>query len=362
MNRAIRFRGIIRDDAAQALTEFAIVIPVVLLFFFAMLQYFEIVRVGQLGNYAAFQAARVYAVRAAVEGDEQARKTAINAAALALAPVAHFVPGELAGSSASLTPHRRGLLALGEGFIVARLFRLNPKLGGGSISITTSGNPKQVDVAINYPQPIYVPGLAELWGLTAGRDSIHKDLRPLSEDLGGLPGIAYRVDRSVTDALPGWFREYFSGATESIVEMAVSPVESARRRIFPFPYVNVRSKCSLGYEDWGHKTEYRPRLPNTAKGGESEDLELEQQAKDMAEKARKTKEAQAEAKVICDQAFAASNSWFQAEARFNRTPLQPKAQYDQARAERDSAKISYDAKKAQCRDAMDRVVELGRNQ
>ncbi len=54
--------NIIPDEGGQALTEFVIVIPVILLFFFSMVQYFSIVQASQLGNYAAFVAARVYAV------------------------------------------------------------------------------------------------------------------------------------------------------------------------------------------------------------------------------------------------------------------------------------------------------------
>ncbi len=50
---------VILDDGGQALTEFVIVIPIVLLFFFAMVQYFSIVQATQLENYAAFVAARV---------------------------------------------------------------------------------------------------------------------------------------------------------------------------------------------------------------------------------------------------------------------------------------------------------------
>ncbi len=55
--------GIVEDDRAQALAEFVLVIPVILLLFMLILQYFVVVQVTQLGNYAAYAAARVHAVR-----------------------------------------------------------------------------------------------------------------------------------------------------------------------------------------------------------------------------------------------------------------------------------------------------------
>ena len=62
--------NVVKDDGGQAMTEFVIVIPIILLFFFAMLQYFANVQASQLANYAAFVSARVYAVRASIDAND----------------------------------------------------------------------------------------------------------------------------------------------------------------------------------------------------------------------------------------------------------------------------------------------------
>src|SRR5436190_4441387 len=154
--------GLIKDDRAQALVEFSFTIPIVLLFFFAILQYFEVVKASQLANYAAYAAARSFAVHASVDGEDSAKETATEAAALAMAPVARLVPGELFGFGGDLTQFLPSLPAdfpfgaaitnaekLVQGYLVAKGIRFTG-IGGGSVKITTSGTPKQVDVEINY--------------------------------------------------------------------------------------------------------------------------------------------------------------------------------------------------------------------
>jgi len=105
----------VRDDGGQALTEFVIVIPIMLLFFFAMLQNFADFQASQLGNYAAFMAARVYSVDDAVDSGGSQQK-ALRAASWAMAPVASPVAGEfgmgMTGSTGLLGGH--GILLCGE--------------------------------------------------------------------------------------------------------------------------------------------------------------------------------------------------------------------------------------------------------
>ncbi len=60
MKRRLEKTGFFQDERGVALTEFVIVFPVVMLLFLAMLQYSEIVQAAQLGNYAAYVAARSY--------------------------------------------------------------------------------------------------------------------------------------------------------------------------------------------------------------------------------------------------------------------------------------------------------------
>src|ERR1043165_10169650 len=92
MKWRLSIHRILEDDRAQALTEFVMVFPIILFLFCAILQYLIIVRVSQLGNYARYYAARVYAVRLSVDGKDEATKAAIRAAAFAYAPVARQVP------------------------------------------------------------------------------------------------------------------------------------------------------------------------------------------------------------------------------------------------------------------------------
>lgn len=286
MKRLKHSLGIVRDERAQSLTECAIAIPIILLMFFAMLQYVAIVQAYQLGNYAAYAAARSYAVHAALSihetGDDgRAQDYAKTAAAMALAPIARLMPGEaeflgsdLAGIS--LTEGESGLLSLSEklvqGFIVAKYLRLNSSLLGGGISVQTSGSPKQVDVEINYPQPIYVPGLAELWNYVVG-DKIFTSMKPLREGLGGIPKAygEYQVKREELGSLdiPDFLEPYIGFC----------------------PHINIRSKCSIGYEEWGDIESYRPRFPGTVDDEEKTDPALEQQAKDMEQATKDLEDA-----------------------------------------------------------------------
>jgi hypothetical protein len=253
MNRRIHNFSIVKDDRAVALTEFAIVIPVVLLFFLAILQYFVIVRTYQLVNYAAYAAARSYAVHASEDGPTNATATATDAAAWALAPVANLVPGEVFG----ITPpvESSTLFQLGEGFIVARYVRLNPYFGG-NISIITNDNPDQVEVEINYPQPIYLPGLSGLWGFVGGGSNIHQDLMPLQNGLGGIIGVQEEVQNYITGAEPPGFETLFPGVWGNISTQIGNMVGSITKQMLPYPYINVHGKCCMEYESWGSQSAY----------------------------------------------------------------------------------------------------------
>src|SRR5579859_3900672 len=201
--RPLRWK-VIPDEGGQALTEFVIVIPIVLLFFFAMVQYFSIVKATQLGNYAAFVAARVYAVNASY--DTNALDSAQKAASIAIAPVARPVYDEIGGDTqfgsdvsgfiGSLTSIVSGsqfateALQFGEGYVMSQYVRFNSSLLGGSVSCSltnfSSSSPTQVVVTINYPQPIFIPGLTTLWKFIGGTN-IYASLSAQSAGLTGIP-------------------------------------------------------------------------------------------------------------------------------------------------------------------------------
>ncbi len=258
--RIHRFAALSVDESGQAMTEFAIIMPILLLFFLGMIQYFQVFRAAQLANYAAYCAARAYAVHASVDGESEAEQVALDAAALALAPVGRLVPGEVLDFN-PLTGGSTGPSALAEGYLTARYFRLNSKAGGGSLTVQTSqlkGLPRQVDVQIRYPQPIFIPGFAGLWNLIGGSGhSIHEDLKPLSEGLRGVVGI----DAGADVHRPEWFHFLFP----SFRQRLVGAFDAVERAMLPYPYVTVRAKCSMGYEEWGNLRgkaypQYRPRI------------------------------------------------------------------------------------------------------
>src|SRR5665647_1115013 len=132
------------DDGGQAMTEFVIVIPIILMLFFAMLQYFADVEAAQLGNYAAFMSARVYAVNNSVDSSGSQDK-AQKAAAWALAPIAGPAPGEAnlggivpgVGTLANfMNGFKAGKIALG--YATAEVGRFG--LLGGSVSNSVNGS------------------------------------------------------------------------------------------------------------------------------------------------------------------------------------------------------------------------------
>ncbi len=303
--------GIVKDDRAQSLTEFAVVIPIVLLLFFAMLQYVAIVQAYQVGNYAAYVAARSYAVHAALSihetgDDARAKDFATSAAAMALAPIARLMPGEFTALGYDPTEfeltgsHVEKLI---KGYLVAKNLRLNSSLLGGGISIQTSGSPKQVDVEINYPQPIYVPGLVELWNLVGGR-KIFTGLENMREGLEGMPKTygEYQMLREQGQSLVGFD---IPDVLDEYLSMC--------------PHVNIRSKCSIGYAEWGAVETFRPRLPNTVDAEEVTDPALEEQAKEMDQLRKDLEEAEKRADKECGDYKNAKSARIAAQTKVDQT-------------------------------------------
>jgi len=341
--------GILKDDRAQSLTEFAVVIPIILLLFFAMLQYIAVVQAYQVGNYAAYVAARSYAVHAALSihetgNDDRAVDFATSAASMALAPIARLMPGEIKAlgydpSDFELTGSP--LEKLLKGYFTARYLRLNSDVLGGGISIQTSGTPKQVDVEINYPQPIYVPGLVELWNLVAG-EKIFTSLETMREGLGGVPKTygEYQQLREQGQSLAGFdipdeLDEYLSLC----------------------PHVNVRSKCSMGYEDWGAEESFRPRLPNTVDAEEITDAELEAKAAEMDQVRKDLEDAQKRSATECEAYKKAHDDVAAATIKVAQTePGTPERAL--AEQELQAAKNEEAARKISCADAKADVHEL----
>lgn len=198
------------DEKGQALVEFAIVIPIILLAFCTLIQFCLIARTTHLGHYAAFMAARTYAVRSS--WDKHAREAAKKAAALAYAPLSKPTRVEadlLEGSVGGVFPGIGGIQGkylenFWEGLLTAYSVRLNPAVGGGSLGVVTAGEPRQVNIELNCAYPLAVPGLSGLWP----RGGMRRDISPLAEGLKSQ-GI--------------------------------------------YPVINITTKCALGEERWSGK-------------------------------------------------------------------------------------------------------------
>ena len=192
--------GFGRDDAGVALTEFCIVIPVILLIFLAALQSWENIQSAELGDYAAYTAARTYSVRInagqvnnpdnlpdGINPQDAARQSA----AMALAPVARLAQGGSGamGSALNVLQSLMGgssFTSFTYGFAVAYNI-----LQGVNFSATVqkygSGSHLQSIVTINYPQQINVPGFASLWNFSLSQTpkgpyhNISSDLQALAK-------------------------------------------------------------------------------------------------------------------------------------------------------------------------------------
>ena len=265
MKKRLQREGMIRDDKAAALTEFCIVMPVVLLFFLAILQYFEFVRASQMANYAAYVSARSYAV---LHSESDAKK----AASLALAPVANNVSlgslpipgiGSFLQDLGNLVPGGKGVVRLVSGFANAYVFLSlgeNFAVSTNSVAITSSkssdsGPPDivggifggsswqspdsvtQVNVSINYPQFINIPGLRGLWMMVGSRDYSAWDHSTL-----------YRKFQ--------YYNQMYQLAD------GTSSVGIGLSMLLADGCVNIPAKCSTGYESWGSPDDYQKAADN----------------------------------------------------------------------------------------------------
>lgn len=234
MNKRLKHQGIVRDDRAVALTEFCIVMPVVLFLFLAILQYFENVRAAQMVNYAAYVAARSYAV---LHDQDKAKTSAV----MVLAPISNNTSlpgnsslggalsgldsffGQLAGAipgGQSAAVYAKGLVSA-EGSLLLGSFSVSSnQISGTSLA--------QVSVAIDYPQFINIPGFAGFWKMFS-----QNELLP--------PSLGYDYQNYL------WSKGL--GAYAAAAALAVAE-----------GCVDIPGRCATGYESWGSEDDYNKDL------------------------------------------------------------------------------------------------------
>ncbi len=272
MKKSQRIRNIIKDDAAQAMTEYVIVIPAVLLMFFATIQTGVIIQSAQLANYAAFAAARSYATSYskfkhenggdADQAHDDARKRAKNAAALVMAPVSHAQNGEglaiwqpIRDSVANFSPPLvQDAVAMVEGFLVASLYRIQ----GFTISRPASDASSTATVACSfeYWTPISVPGLVEIWNFMdrAGRGGEHRDTERMQDYFNiESPLLSSDLNDQINQALGilDGLGQWIPGIADVSDNIEDGLLDVFGIGFIGSPYnVHLQAKCRVGFEPW----------------------------------------------------------------------------------------------------------------
>ena len=260
-------RRIGSDERAQAMTEFVIVIPLVLFLFFAMLQTMMLAKASQLSNYAAFAAARSYATSFSKffgeSGDgndahDKATERAKNTALLVMAPISHAQAGEALPLWRTLRNNTKGMpqvvqqfYGLAEGYVTAMIYRMK------GFSLTLSGgadDPKSVvRVNFDYLMPISIPGFAEMWNYLRVRDKSASMLETF--DLGAPfvdPAEMTSALQSVLDGL-GTVEEIIGGGTFGGI---TDQIEAIAENLYGGGYagalhnVTLKAKSICGFEPW----------------------------------------------------------------------------------------------------------------
>jgi Flp pilus assembly protein TadG len=232
MRECLKHEGMMRDDRAVALTECAIVMPVVMLFFLAILQYFEFVRDAQMVNYAAYVSARSYCTL-------HQQSYASDSAVMALAPVCKNLGAGLSslggigsGVSSFFSKIPAGQTATEFASGAAGAYASLQ----GNFTVTTNAvkggtGLEQVNTTIHYPDLINIFGLGGMWNYMGGVGN------------GGL---------NLLNSMSLQMEPLSSGL--STADRAIGLVGNG--------VVDITSISSIEYESWGDPTAYQKALKN----------------------------------------------------------------------------------------------------
>lgn len=267
MKPLLKIRRLGADERAQAMTEFVIVIPLVLFLFFAMLQTMMMAKASQLSNYAAFAAARSYATSFSKffgetedgnEAHDKALERAKNTALLVMAPISHAQAGEALPLWRPMRNNVKGMpqvvqqfYGLAEGYVTAMIFRMKGftlNLSGGA------DDPKSVvKVSFDYVMPISIPGFAEMWNYLRIRDKSASMLETF--DLGAPfvdPGEMTSALQSVLEGLATVGDIVGGGAFGGLTDQ----IENLMNSLYGGGYagalynVTLKAKSVCGFEPW----------------------------------------------------------------------------------------------------------------
>ena len=257
--RLARARRIPGDEGAQAMTEYVIVIPVVLLMFFSAVQTMVIAQTVQLANYAAFAAARSYATEyakferiggnPAVDAADRARLVAC----MVMAPVSTGVNDEIPDGFHTLRQAAEGnrdsmiMQGIMEGLTVAYVYRIK------DFEVEGPSDPDDatavIEVRFNYMLPIVLPGLNEMWTYLHRR-------RPgvahmgLLEDVFSPNASASTPVADFADVLSGWKVPQDAGLADSLATEYETYANGRIGADTAGAAANLRipAKCAIGFE------------------------------------------------------------------------------------------------------------------
>ncbi len=258
---------IFKADEAQAMTEYVIVLPVVLLVFFAAVQTMAIAQTVQMVNYAAFASARSYATEYAkfqrdnglgTDQHTAAQDRAFLVACMALAPVSTgqnpnpgytTLPDEIPGGFLNLrnvASDDRIPQSVMEGFAVAYTYRVKD-FQAQLINGTADSSRATVRVTFNYKLPLLVPGLAEMWN--------YLETKPGSGNLqegrfeSRWPGNNANANKvgDYTTVLQKWLT-FSNAALRTNLENEYTTYGTRSGDDGPPANLNIPAKCDVGFE------------------------------------------------------------------------------------------------------------------
>lgn len=269
-----RTRGLPGDDTAQALVEYVIAIPVVLLMFFAAVQTGVFAQTSQLTTYAAFAGARSYATSYSLFAEEtgsaedahnQAVDRAKRAATLIMAPVSHAQSGEalmiwnpIRNVVSGLPSIVQDVAALTEGYVVASLYRMREfdvtdvAQQGGADSPTAS-----IRCSFTYLIPVNLPGLVEVWDYLdrERHGAAHRNTERMVDYFHGdlLPIAGAEINDAVAgaiDFLEG-LEQWVPGISSIRVTLEDALLDISSLGVLGSPYnIRVAAQARVGFEPW----------------------------------------------------------------------------------------------------------------